>query len=105
MAHRLPSELSGGEQQRVAIARALANNPPVIIADEPTGNLDSHTAHQVFQTLADLAQQDKTVIYVTHDPELAARASQRIVLIDGRIVKSEHAQAILTGPLANQEDK
>lgn len=107
MAHRLPSELSGGEQQRVAIARALANNPPVLIADEPTGNLDSRTAHQVFQTLADLVQQGKTVIYVTHDPELAARASQRIELLDGRIVRSKDAQALVTGPLtspAEEED-
>jgi putative ABC transport system ATP-binding protein len=98
----LPAELSGGEQQRVAIARALANNPPVIIADEPTGNLDSRTAHQIFQTLADLTQQGKTVIYVTHDPELAARASQRIELLDGRIVKSEHVTALITGPLPHQ---
>jgi ABC-type lipoprotein export system ATPase subunit len=73
LAHRLPAELSGGEQQRVAIARALANNPPVIIADETTGNLDSRTAHQVFQALADLVEQGKTVIYVTHYLELAAR--------------------------------
>ena len=101
LAHRLPAELSGGEQQRVAIARALANNPPVIIADEPTGNLDSRTARQVFQTLADLVQHDKTVIYVTHDTELAARASQRIELLDGRIVNSKDAQAIVTGPLTN----
>lgn len=98
-AHRLPSELSGGEQQRVAIARALANNPPVLIADEPTGNLDSRTAHLVFQTLADLVAQSKTVIYVTHDPELAARASQRIELLDGRIVRSKDAHALVTGPL------
>jgi putative ABC transport system ATP-binding protein len=104
MAHRLPGELSGGEQQRVAIARALANNPPVIIADEPTGNLDSRTAHQVFQTLADLTLQDKTVIYVTHDPELAARAKQRIELLDGRIVKSERAQALVSGPFTNGEE-
>jgi putative ABC transport system ATP-binding protein len=86
LAHRLPSELSGGEQQRVAIARAIANDPPVIVADEPTGNLDSHTAHQVFDTLAGLTQYGKTVIYVTHARELAARASARIDLLDGRIV-------------------
>src|SRR5437879_11824812 len=73
LAHRLPSELSGGEQQRVAIARAIANNPPVIVADEPTGNLDSRTAHQVFETLASLTQHGKTVIYVTHARELAAQ--------------------------------
>jgi putative ABC transport system ATP-binding protein len=105
MAHRLPGELSGGEQQRVAIARALANNPPVLIADEPTGNLDSRTAHQVFQTLADLTQQDKTVIYVTHDPELAARADQRVELLDGRIVGSKDAQAIVIGPLTNPAEE
>ena len=85
-AQRLPSELSGGEQQRVAIARALANDPPVLVADEPTGNLDSHTAHQVFDTLTDLIQQGKTVIYVTHDRDLAGRAIERIELLDGRIL-------------------
>lgn len=88
LAHRLPSELSGGEQQRVAIARAVANNPPVIVADEPTGNLDSRTAHQIFETLASLTQHGQTVIYVTHDRELAAQASARIDLRDGRIVQS-----------------
>lgn len=103
MAHRLPGELSGGEQQRVAIARALANNPPVIVADEPTGNLDSRTAHQVFETLADLTKYGKTVIYVTHAPELAERASARIDLLDGRIMKSEGVQAIITGPLTEAE--
>lgn len=86
-ANRLPSELSGGEQQRVAIARALANNPPVIVADEPTGNLDSRTAHQVFETLASLTHQGKTVIYVTHDPALAAQATARIELLDGQITR------------------
>jgi len=86
-AHRLPSELSGGEQQRVAIARALANDPPVIVADEPTGNLDSRTAHQVFETLAGLTHHGKTVIYVTHDAALAAQATARIELLDGRIVR------------------
>jgi putative ABC transport system ATP-binding protein len=85
---RLPSELSGGQQQRVAIARALANDPPVLVADEPTGNLDSKMAHQVFDLLADLTTQGKTVIYVTHDPGLAQRASHFIRLLDGRIVES-----------------
>ncbi len=86
LAHRLPSQLSGGQQQRVAIARALANDPPAIVADEPTGNLDSHTATQVFDLLAELPRQGKTVIYVTHDPRLAGRASAGITLLDGHIV-------------------
>jgi putative ABC transport system ATP-binding protein len=92
---RLPSELSGGQQQRVAIARALANDPPVLVADEPTGNLDSTTAHQVFDTLAGLIQRGKTVIYVTHDRELASRASARIELLDGRIAGEHGASAIV----------
>jgi ABC-type lipoprotein export system ATPase subunit len=85
-ARRLPSELSGGQQQRVAIARALANDPPVLVADEPTGNLDSKTAAQVFALLEELTRRGKTVIYVTHDPRLAARATARVELLDGRIV-------------------
>ena len=89
LAYRLPAELSGGEQQRVAIARALANDPPLIVADEPTGNLDSHTAHQIFETLAALTGQGKTVIYVTHAPELAARASGQLGLLDGRMIEKE----------------
>jgi len=84
-AKRLPGELSGGQQQRVAIARALANDPPVLVADEPTGNLDSKTATQVFDLLAGLTTRGKTVIYVTHDPHLAERATQRLDLLDGRI--------------------
>jgi putative ABC transport system ATP-binding protein len=82
---RLPNQLSGGQQQRVAVARALANDPPVLVADEPTGNLDSKTAHQVFDLLQELTERGKSVIYVTHDRELAARASDRIDLLDGRI--------------------
>ncbi|HEY7094394.1 MAG TPA: ABC transporter ATP-binding protein [Ktedonobacterales bacterium] len=92
---RLPSELSGGQQQRVAIARALANDPPVLVADEPTGNLDSTTAHQVFDTLAGQIERGKTVIYVTHDHELASRASARIELLDGRIAGEHGASAIV----------
>jgi ABC-type lipoprotein export system ATPase subunit len=94
--HRLPSELSGGQQQRVAVARALANDPPALIADEPTGNLDSHTAHAVFDTLASLTQRGKTVVYVTHDRELAARAGAGIELLDGHIVGQHNADAVLT---------
>jgi putative ABC transport system ATP-binding protein len=92
---RLPSELSGGQQQRVAIARALANDPPVLVADEPTGNLDSTTAHQVFDTLAGLIERGKTVIYVTHDRNLAGRANARIELLDGRIVGEAGASAVV----------
>jgi ABC-type lipoprotein export system ATPase subunit len=92
---RLPSELSGGQQQRVAIARALANDPPVMVADEPTGNLDSRTAHGVFETLASLTEAGKTVIYVTHDPNLAARAQARLDLLDGRIVGQHGANALM----------
>jgi ABC-type lipoprotein export system ATPase subunit len=90
---RLPSELSGGQQQRVAIARALANDPPVLVADEPTGNLDSKTAHAIFDTLAGLVGAGKTVIYVTHDAALAERADARIDLFDGRIVAQRGAGA------------
>jgi putative ABC transport system ATP-binding protein len=97
--HRLPSELSGGQQQRVAIARALANDPPALVADEPTGNLDSRTAHGVFETLASLAQAGKTVIYVTHDRALAARAQARIDLLDGRIVGQHGANALIATTL------
>ena len=87
----------------MAIARALANDPPVVIADEPTGNLDSHTAQQVFDTLAGLTAQGKTVVYVTHDPRLAARASARIELLDGQIVNYEGAEAVVTMPQSAAE--
>jgi putative ABC transport system ATP-binding protein len=84
----LPSELSGGEQQRVAIARALANDPAVIIGDEPTGNLDTETADRMFEILETLNRQGKTVIYVTHSKELAARAGRRITILDGKVIAS-----------------
>jgi putative ABC transport system ATP-binding protein len=87
--HHYPSQLSGGEQQRVAIARALANDPPILLADEPTGNLDSTTGRQVIDLLLDLHQSRKTtLILVTHDPEVGAIADVTIALRDGRIVRT-----------------
>jgi len=87
-ANQLPSFLSGGEQQRVAIARALANDPPILATDEPTGNLDSRTAETIMDLFQDLIQRGKTLLMVTHDPELAARAQRTIALADGRIVQA-----------------
>ncbi len=84
-AHRLPSSLSGGQQQCVAIARALANNPALLTADEPTGNLDSKSTEMVFQLFETLADSGKTILMVTHDNELAERAQRTIRLVDGRI--------------------
>ncbi len=83
--HNLPSELSGGEQQRVAIARALANDPDIIIGDEPTGNLDSKTEVRMFELLEKLNQQGKTIIYVTHSKDLARKARRKITILDGRV--------------------
>ena len=85
-AHRLPNSLSGGQQQCVAIARALANDPVLLTADEPTGNLDSKSAEMVFHLFENLAQAGKTILMVTHDNDLAARAQRTIKLADGRIV-------------------
>ena len=84
--HR-PTELSGGEQQRVAIARALANNPLIILADEPTGNLDSESGTEILSILDNLHQQHKTLVVVTHDEHIAKGAEQIIHLLDGRIEK------------------
>ena len=81
----LPSQLSGGQQQRVAIARALAGNPRFLLADEPTGNLDSLMARQVMELLEEINRQGTTIIMVTHDPELARRAQRNIQIVDGQV--------------------
>ena len=86
-AHKLPSALSGGQQQRVAIARALANDPPIIAADEPTGNLDSKTADAVFEAFERLVARGKTIVMVTHDNDLASRVTRALHVADGEIVE------------------
>ena len=85
-AHKLPSALSGGQQQRVAIARALANDPPILAADEPTGNLDSVTAESVFGLFERLVADGKTIVMVTHDSDIAARVARALHVRDGEIV-------------------
>ena len=87
--HKRPSQVSGGQQQRIAIARALANDPQLIVADEPTGSLDSVTARDVFKIFSDLALQGKRVLVVTHDFDLAQRANRIFVLVDGEISPSQ----------------
>ena len=97
-AHHVPSKLSGGEQQRVAIARALANDPHVLLADEPTGNLDSTTGAEIMDLLLSLSgdEQRRTVIVVTHDSDVARRAARVIRMLDGRLVGSDQYSNLLT---------
>jgi len=103
---RLPSELSGGEQQRVALARAIANNPRVILADEPTGNLDSANSAQIMKTFSDLNRElGQTLIVVTHDPKVAASATRIVRMMDGRIVENclPYSKDVATDLLADHE--
>jgi putative ABC transport system ATP-binding protein len=96
--HHYPSQLSGGEQQRVAIARALANDPPLLLADEPTGNLDTATGHSIIELLLGVNRaRGTTLVLVTHDAELAAKADVRIALRDGRVVEHIEAAAAAAG--------
>jgi putative ABC transport system ATP-binding protein len=85
--HHRPNELSGGQQQRVAIARALVSNPPIILADEPTGNLDSESGMEILRTLKELHNKGNTIILITHDNNIAMQAARVIRLNDGEIVE------------------
>ena len=95
--HHLPSELSGGQQQRVAVARAIATNPAIILADEPTGNLDTRATHEVLDIFGRLNAAGRTVVLITHEPDVAAHAKRVIRLVDGRVVE-DHRQAPVEGP-------
>jgi putative ABC transport system ATP-binding protein len=101
--HHRPNELSGGQRQRVAIARALVNRPSILLADEPTGNLDSVTSEEIMQVFADLHRAGQTVIMVTHEPDIAAHAERTVVLRDGRVESDRRqpgAQGLAVEPLA-----
>ena len=101
-ANKLPSQISGGQQQRVAIARALANNPPVLVADEPTGSLDSVTADHIFDLFEHLvSDQGKTIVMVTHDQSLAPRFTRTLQIVDGEIVNPELIEAQTQDDFAN----
>jgi lipoprotein-releasing system ATP-binding protein len=100
-ANKKPNQLSGGQRQRVAIARALSNRPEIIVADEPTGALDTTSTEQVFGILREIADSGRTVVVVTHDPALAARADRRLHIVDGRIHEaSSGAEPAQAPPLA-----
>jgi putative ABC transport system ATP-binding protein len=92
-----PAELSGGQQQRAAIARAVAGEPPLLLADEPTGNLDSQMAREVLEILEQLNAQGATVVIVTHDPELAARAQRNVHIVDGIATDVDAAPVLVSG--------
>ena len=97
--HHRPSELSGGERQRVAIARALVNNPAIILADEPTGNLDSQMGKEIMQTFTNLHRDGATIILVTHEADIAANAHRIIQLLDGKIIRDEITQPAIPVPV------
>ncbi len=95
--HHYPSELSGGQQQRVAIARALAGSPRLLLADEPTGNLDTQMARGVMELLEELHRDGATIVMVTHDPELAIRAQREVHIVDGQVVNLASSPRLVVG--------
>jgi putative ABC transport system ATP-binding protein len=95
--HHLPNQLSGGQRQRVAIARALVNDPEIILADEPTGNLDTKTGDEIMKMLKELNQQGKTIILVTHNPDLTKLANKVIKLKDGKIIDNKNSKLSIGG--------
>ena len=96
----LPSQLSGGQQQRVAIARVLAGDPKLILADEPTGNLDSLMAREIMDLLEEINNRGTTIVMVTHSPECAVRASRQVHVLDGRVVDLEHPSVAIPRPVS-----
>ncbi len=104
-AHHQPSELSGGQQQRVAIARALVTNPTMILADEPTGNLDSRSTEEVLRIFGGLNQEGRTVILITHEPDVAAQAKRVITLGDGRVIDDRRTAGVHQRPPVHQQQK
>ncbi len=105
-AHHYPSQLSGGEQQRVALARALANNPPIVLADEPTGNLDSANGRHIMELLRNIhSRRGTTIVLVTHDAELAAMADARLLMRDGRVVENTLPRASAPATTRSRSDQ
>jgi putative ABC transport system ATP-binding protein len=103
--HHLPSELSGGQQQRVAVARAIVTNPALILADEPTGNLDSHSTEDVLAIFARLNREGRTVVLITHEPDVAGQAKRVVRLSDGQIVEDRRSHGLHEGPPAAHSQK